>query len=267
MSLALVTIASRAVELNYPIIPVIESALPVVDEVIVNIDIGPGRSTWDHLFAWVQNREASRSTIQLVSETWDWTSKSGGVELARQTNKMFGLCRSDWILYLQADEILHEEDYEDIRWITTLPEDYAGAEFVRLYFWRDLKTLRTDWTYPLVRMIRRGRGRSVGDAMNCETDGLVWPGDPDGRPRIFHYTRTGTPEAIGKRIRNLDTLFHSEDELDPMQPYDFVLRAVDGHLKGRNARLPEIDPSLVLSRYRGTHPCVMRSWFTEHGIT
>ncbi len=81
-----------------------------------------------------------------------------------------------------------------------------------------------------------------------------------------HNTRLGTPEEIGARIRSNDLMHHSEEELDPLHPYDFELRDVDGHLRGRDARLPRKDPAKVLVRYDETHPKVMRGWFRDLGL-
>ncbi len=256
MTLSLVSIVSQGVTFRYPLAAVLESAAPIVGQIIVNVDTTFHDGTLDQVWGTLKHLGIPH---EIIESPWDWSNRSGGSELAIQSNLVIDHAREPWVLYLQADEVLHEDDYDLIRWLMGVPEGYAGAEFVRLYFWRDLKTLRTDWTQPLVRMFRRGHGRAVGDAMNCEVDGLVWPHD-DGTPRLFHYTRVGTPEQIGRRIRNLDTLFHAEEELDPLRPYDFELREVDGHLKGRDARLPRLDPQKVLAPYGGMHPKVMVNW-------
>lgn len=261
MSLALVTLVSKAAELRYPIVPVLDSALPIVDEIIVNIDVTQGMATWDLVCKWTKDRNLfveGRPAVRLLPAWWDWDRHDAGKEFVRQTNRAFENCTSDWILNLQADEVLHEDDYDEIRWITDLPEDYTGAQLNRLYFWRDLQTIRTDWTQPLVRMVRRGRGRSAGDSIQCEVDGLIWPWQEEGA-RIFHYTRIGDPADIGRRVYSNDLMHHSPEELDPAKPYDFRLKTVDGHLRGRDATLPTLDDSLLVP-YDGTHPKAMEGW-------
>jgi hypothetical protein len=240
----------------------------VADEIVINVDTGRCRDGTLDLLRMMASRRPELlphgPVLRVIPSRWTWTP-SGGEELARQTNIAIEACRGTWVLSVQADEVLHEDDTEIIRWITGLPEAYAGAEVMRLYFWRDPQTLRTDWTQRLVRMIRRGRGRAVGDAMALEADGLVWPAD-DGIPRLYHYSRLGTPEEIGRRLRNLDSLFHRDEELDCERPYDFVLREVDSHLKPEY-RTPKTVDSSVLQPYCGTHPKVMQDWWASQRIS
>jgi hypothetical protein len=274
VSLSVVTIVSQAVRLKYPIAAVLESVAPIADEIVVNIDTSHDDGTWQLVFEKLSRILAVKQAQglplsermhygRIVESPWNWEARDAGQELARQTNRAFEACTKDWILYIQADEAVHEDDYEDIRWILDLPEEFTAAEFMRLYFFGSPTVLRKDWTQPLVRMFRRGKARSVGDAMNCEADGLVWF-HTDGTPRLFHYTRVADAETIGRRIRNLDALFHAPEELDDERPYDFRLRDVDGHLKGRDARLPQKNPKDVLVPYLDTHPAVMLKWLKEN---
>ena len=111
-------------------------------------------------------------------------------------------------------------------------------------------------------MFRRGTAKSVGDAMDTAVQdgrGLVWP-HMDGIPRIYHYSRCASPDIIGQRIRNLDGLFHPEENLAPARPYDFGLRAFDTHAMTEHPAA--VDPS-VLERFDGTHPTPMRRWLAE----
>lgn len=262
MSLSVATIVSQPLELKYPIAAVLESAAPVADQIVVNIDIGrdPGLTarhlvSEEILFPLAQRGvlKGGMGSTLVIHSAWDWSARDGGQELARQTNLAFSYCTGDWILYLQADEVLHEDDYDLIRWLTTLPEEYAGAEFLRLYFWRDIRTLRLDWTQPLIRLIRNGKGLSTGDAMNCQVEGLVWPVD-EGLPRLFHYSRLGEPEDIARRIHTLDGLFHAPETLRLPTKYDWGLRAFDTHAMTES---PEGRPGSVLTPYEGAHPKAM----------
>lgn len=260
MRLSVATIISQAVALRYPITAVLDSVVPIADQIVVNVDATRRDGTWDQLWQWWARRAKNHivgPTFAPFNSPWDWGATDQGRELARQTDIAFESCTGDWVLYVQADEIVHEEDHDLIRHLLTLPEDYAGAEFLRLYFFGSPSVLRTDWTLPLVRLFRRGWGRSTGDAMNCKVDGLVWPHD-EGLPRLFHYSRVSDAETIGRRIRNLDTLFHPEADLAPVHPYDFVLRRFDTHAVTES---PEPIPPNVLVPYEGTHPEPARRWF------
>lgn len=276
MSLSVATFVSKAIELQYPIIPVLESVAPIADQIVINVDTSEhGRDgTWDLVFETLSRLLAVKQVQglplkerlqwgRIVESPWNWDAHDKGMEFKRQTDIAINGCTKDWVLVIEADEVVHEDDLGLIKSLTELPEPYAGAQFIRLYFWQYLDQLRMDWSEtPLTRLIRRGRGQSRVESNNCDVDGPVWPVD-EGFPRLFHYTRIGNPEMIAKRIWSNDILHHEPGELEAPGVYDFGLRRVDSH--ARTVEKESVDSS-VLVPYLGTHPKVMLDWLERQGF-
>lgn len=256
MSISVVTLISRAIELQYPLQAVLRSVAPIANEILVNVDLSRDDGTYDYLLN-LQDKEYKN--LSIVARRWNWDNHQGGSELAIQSKIAVDIARGDWILYIQADEILHEDDLADIKWLSG-QDQFDGVEFRRLYFWRDLQTIRLDWTFSLLRMFRRGKGQVVGDGMNCAvlSPGRIWPYD-EGSPRLFHYTRVGDAEIIAARIQNLDGLFHPEELVSRGGAYDWGLRDFDSYSRRTRPQLVASD----LAPYEGTHPTAYRQWLAE----
>ncbi len=104
------TIVRNGVRLKYPFEASIKSLLPLVDELIVSV----GQSD-DNTRQVVQNIKDSK--IKIVDSVWDEQLREGGRVLAEETNKAHAQVATDadWLVYLQADEVLHEKDIPVIR--------------------------------------------------------------------------------------------------------------------------------------------------------
>jgi glycosyltransferase involved in cell wall biosynthesis len=99
------SICRNAVKFDYPIVEAIQSALPVVDEFVVNV----GQSD-DGTLEII--RSIGSEKIRIVETVWDDSMKKDGLLFSHETNKALARCSGDWALYLQADEVLHERDYD-----------------------------------------------------------------------------------------------------------------------------------------------------------
>src|SRR5712692_7845728 len=88
--------------LGYPFVPSIRSLLPLCDEVIVNVP----RSTDG-------TRETVRAIgdpkIRIIDSDWDEGQRKNGMALSHHTKLALDECSGDWRVYIQADEVLHEE--------------------------------------------------------------------------------------------------------------------------------------------------------------
>jgi hypothetical protein len=102
------SICRNAVKFDFPIVEVIRSALPLVDEFIVNV----GQSddgTLDLI------RSIGSDKVRVVESVWDDSMKKDGLLFSHETNVALSHCQGDWALYLQADEVLHEAELGTIR--------------------------------------------------------------------------------------------------------------------------------------------------------
>ena len=104
------TIVRNARRFDYPVIESIRSMLPLCDEVLVAV----GKSDDDTL-QMVQSIADPR--IRIIETVWDDALREGGQVLAVETDKALAATNPEatWCLYLQADEVLHEADYPNIR--------------------------------------------------------------------------------------------------------------------------------------------------------
>jgi hypothetical protein len=198
------TILRDAVRLGYPFEASIRSLLPLVDELIVAVAEGED-GTWEAVQA------VGDSRLRPFRTRWELGAK-GALVLSEQTNLALARCSGDWAMYLQADEVLHEDDLDTVRAAMQrhLHRRTEGLLFDYLHFWGDDRHVVDDWLrfYPrAVRAVKPGSGaESSGDAcgFRCRrgegTRGLL---KARSGARIFHYGWCNPPELQMTRIRNL----------------------------------------------------------------
>jgi len=131
------TFIRNAVSLDYPVVESISSILPVVDEFIVNI--GPDNDDTAKLIQSIGNPK-----IKIVHSQWNPNMTTGAYIYAQQTNIALFNCTGKWAFYLQADEVIHENDLQKIM---SFADRYAyddrvdGLALTELSFWGDYRTV------------------------------------------------------------------------------------------------------------------------------
>ncbi|HPH98746.1 MAG TPA: glycosyltransferase family 2 protein [Chitinophagaceae bacterium] len=110
MKVSAFTYVRNGIAMEYPFIESIKSVLPLVDEFIVVV----GDST-DGTRQAVENINDSK--IKIIDTIWDEAMRSKGLVFAQQANT--GLDNvskdADWLFHIQADEVIHEKDYDTIQ--------------------------------------------------------------------------------------------------------------------------------------------------------
>lgn len=98
-----------AVKMQYPIAEAIRSILPLCDEIIVAV--GKSEDGTRELVASIDSK------IKIIDTVWDFNLKEEGRLLAAETDKAFdGISKdADWCIYIQGDEVLHEDGYDEIK--------------------------------------------------------------------------------------------------------------------------------------------------------
>jgi len=171
---------------------------------------------------------------------------------------------AEWVVVLQADEMLHEDDFEYLRHtMESVPKEITGLATERLYFWGGLKKIRQDWNARLIRIFRPGYFSFLAE--NTDKAGMysaaTEPGEViDISCNIYHYSRVGSPSNISRRVRSLDAFFHPEEELipiDDLPEYDFDGREFDNF----NIVSPPPKKELTIVDYEGTHPLGVEEWY------
>jgi glycosyltransferase involved in cell wall biosynthesis len=234
-----------AVRLHYPIAEAVRSALPLVDEFVVAV--GPSKDGTVETI-----RGIGDPRIRIIETSWDPAHFVHGRINAVQTDIAMDACSGDWGIYLQADEVLHEDDVSLLRsamerWRDE--EEVEGFLFNYLHFWGDFGTVQwtRNWYRHEVRIVRLGRGiHSWKSAQGFRREGRklrVRASDA----RIFHYGWVRPPEVMKRKQIALDRLHHDEEWVRRRHPEGEDLPFDYGTMRH-------------LRSFRGTHPEVMRDW-------
>ena len=242
------TICRNPVKLEYPLLEVIQSALPIVDEFVVNV--GPSDDGTIELL-----EKIGSSKVRLVHSAWDESIKKDGLLFSRETNAALTHCTGDWAFYLQADEVIHENDYERI--LRSMRDQYhnshiLGFVFKYLHFYGDYWSTNPWGFHRAVRIIRNnGEVESCGDAVGfcLKTDsGYLMSAHKDRvchtGATIFHYSYVKSGLAMQEKTRKLETLFHGGKPRPEMV----------SQLKKATYEFSDYS---VMKDFRKTHPAVM----------
>ncbi len=234
-----ITLIKNANLLKYPWKLNIISMLSCCEMVIVNVDPTSEDNTLEEL-----RSIAKYYPIQIVESVWDMKNTGDGRELAIQANKLLPHVRSNWVLYLQADELVHEGDARFINNLTdNISSDVSQIEFYRTYFWETIFQRYTPNELYLGRLFRTGTHEIGGDGMHLvRHSGEVYRSSF----LIYHYSRMGTEEEVTRRIRTLDGLFHEKDQVQKFTPF----------------RYDSIDPANLI-KYYNSHPKGVRELYGE----
>lgn len=257
MRLSGFTLIRNGIKFDYPFLEAIRSLLPLVDELIINVGHGDD-STLDVIHQLAQSEPQKK--IKIFESNWDLDNpekKRGGKILSEQTNLALDRCTGDWCLYLQADEVLHEADYTEIR--SALQKHHPDPrvegllfDYVHFYGSYDvIKQSRSAYRRE-VRLIRRAsQARSVGDAQSFRRS----DGDKlcvsHSKARIFHYGWVRPPEVMREKTFFMDQLYHG-----------------DPSVKNQVNRVPHTGENYRFKRiwglvpFKQTHPAIMNERIT-----
>jgi hypothetical protein len=241
------SLARNAVKLDYPLKEALTSILPVVDELIVAV--APGDPD-DDTRGLVESLDDPR--IKVIDAGWD--DARGAENYAGATNVALDACSGDWCLYIQADQVLHEEDLPVLRdRCEELVDDsrVEGLLLDYLHFFGDFDHVQNGhgWYQREIRAIRNHLGvRSVRDAQSFRY--------PDQRRisvarsgcRVFHYGWVRHPSRMQDKVRESQS--HRGGTNDSAGGPGGSIQYDYGPLD----RLP---------RYEGTHPRVMADRITR----
>lgn len=107
MSVSGFTIVRNASLLNYPFLESVRSLLPLCDEFVINC----GDSNDNTAELCEQLRKENPQKVKIFFSTWNQKKQKGGFQLKYQTDLAIAGCSNDWCFYIQADEVIHQQDY------------------------------------------------------------------------------------------------------------------------------------------------------------
>lgn len=257
------TMVRNAASLYYPIREAIMSALPLVDEFVIALGEGnPPDTTRQEI------ESIGSGKIRIIDTVWDLLQFPNGTENAHQTDIAKSHCSGDWLLYLQADEVLHEDDLPVIRRrcdeLMKDPE-VEGLLFNYLHFWGDYDHYHQShgWYPHEIRMVRNDPDIHSWESAQSfrripNFDGIHYR-QQEGTyklkvanvdARIFHYGWVRPPEYMQKKNRALDTVHKGEEKA--------------GELYRESLAEFDFGSMRFLKKYIGTHPVVMNPRIAMH---
>lgn len=244
MRVAGFTFVRNAVRFDYPVLESIRSLLPLCEVVVVAV--GRSDDGTRELIA-----SLSDPKLRLVDTVWDDSLREGGRVLAQETDKAFDALESgfDWCIYLQADEVLHEQDYPALqaamnRWKNDPSTEGLLLKYRHFYGSYDFVGASRKWYRQEVRIVRQDAGiRSWRDAQ-----GFRWRDGRQLRVRlvdahVYHYGWVKPPEAQQRKQKQFHRLWHSDAKV--------------GTMTGA-AEVYVYNETLPLRRFTGVHPAVMQ---------
>jgi glycosyltransferase involved in cell wall biosynthesis len=234
-------------EYGYPFLQSIQSLLPLVDELVVAV----GKShdgTGDAIRALGSNK------IIIIDTLWDETLREGGKIFAQQANIALDAITGDIGFHLQADEVLHENDYDSIREAIQQLRTHPLAEgilfnFLNFYGGYHYTGSTRKWHRKEIRIIKNSPNiRSYRDSQGFRYYPSVkayLEGHPGRKlnvlyvnASVYHYSYARDPATMQKKNNYFNSFWHDDNWLRKNNPssanfdynrVDFVIPFTGAH--------------------------------------
>ena len=243
----------NAIQYDYPIVEAITSILSVCDYFIVAV----GKSE-DKTRALIESIGSDK--IEILDTIWNDALRTGGRVLAEETNKALAAvpAETDWVFYIQGDEVLHERYLPNVQsameqWKDDARTDGLLFDYRHFYGSYDYVGDATSWYRREVRVVRPHRGvYSYRDAQ-----GFRKGDDEKLRVRhcgatMYHYGWVKDALTMQAKATSFNRYWHDDAWM------------VENVLKRE-----EFDFSIVgsLQPFGGTHPAVMQERIARQNWT
>lgn len=251
MKISAYTYVRNGLKIGYPFLESIKSILPMVDEYIVVLGDSDDGS-----------REAiesiGSSKIRIIDTKWDMDLRQGGKIFAQQANIGLDHVSGDWIIHLQADEVIHENDIQKLKNLILRYNDNPKVEgllFPFLNFRGDYQHIHTGRKAHrfeirafkknnLIRSYKDSQGFRKFSSIKAYTNGekgkklRVAKADVP----VFHYNYVRPPKLMKEKSKLFLSFYKDDESLDK------IFKNVE-----------ELDYNEVdkLDLFTGTHPKVM----------
>jgi hypothetical protein len=240
------TFVKNAIKYGYPVVESIKSILPVVDEMLVCL--GDSEDDTEDLI-----KSIGSDKIKIIHSVWDDSLREGGKVLAVETDKAIAATAPDsnWLFYIQADEVVHEQYYKAIVAAMAKFKDdkkVEGLLFNYHHFYGSYKYIGDgrSWYSKEIRIIRNNKSiKSYRDAQ-----GFKWD---DGRKLnvklidayIYHYGWVRNPLTMQQKAEGFGKLWAGEEG-----------RKINDETEKKIIQFNYSNIDSV-TLFKGTHPAVM----------
>lgn len=219
--------------------------MPICDEIVVAV----GASD-DGTLELVRSLDDGR--FKIIETVWDESKREGGRVLAEQTDVALAACTGDWCVYLQADEVLHEDDHVELIGSLRSAHEDSSVEallmrYLHFYGSYDYVGTGRQWYRQEIRAVRNtGNVVSWGDAQGFrrrQNDGSFEKLRARRTGvRVFHYGWVKHPKVQAVKQRAVNRFWHDDEWIAANVTNDEMFDYASAH---------------SLERYYGSHPSVM----------
>lgn len=256
------SMVKNADKLYYPIRAAIESILPIVDEFVLALGDCDEDDRTRQIVEGINSDK-----LRIVDTVWDLEEYPRGMENAHQTDIAKEHCNGDWLIYLQADEVIHEKYLPLIKEGCRNhleDEEVEGMLLKYVHFWGDYYHYHSahSWYKKEIRIVRnRPDIHSWESAQSFrripDFDGKNYR-QQEGTFKlkvveldayVYHYGWVRPPHLMKNKTKALATIHKGEEkvkEMDAQRKFVF-----------------DYGPLNLLEEFKGTHPKVMQNWISH----
>ena len=249
--------------LGYPFVQSIQSILPIVDEFVVAL--GPCDDNTEAMLL-----SMNEPKLKIVRTQWNNKMKDRGYVYGQQKMIAQFNCTGDWVFYLEADEVVHEDDLKNIRIAmqTHLNNDEVEAlVFDYLHFYGNKNSYL--WSPGWYRRAPRILKNSI---RSYAPDGLFWlvleknkvgryPKAALANATMYHYGWVRSEEEMNRKSEQVQQYWNKNHQtIDYSQISQKIIHKFEGthpnHMMrwlGNKEGLYQANPSYQLTRKERKH--------------
>lgn len=243
MKISAFTFLKNGAMLGYPFIESIKSVLPIVDEFV--IALGPCEDdTKEQVLA------LNEPKIRIIESNWCDNMRVKGYVYGQQKMVAQFNCIGDWAFYVEADEVLHENELENIKNSCEKylnDSDVEALVFDYLHFYGNKNTYL--WSPGWYRRAPRLIKTSV---RSYAPDGLFWlvlesnkigryPKAALANATIYHYGWVRSEEQMNAKSQKVNGYWDKKPQAIDYSQIDFS----------------------ILKQFEGNHPKVVQDWLPD----
>jgi len=232
----------NAIKYDFPVVESIKSVLPLCSKFYIAV----GKSDDDTL-GLIKSIDPHK--IVIIETQWDETLREGGSVLAKETDKAYAAIPpdTDWAIYIQGDELLHENDYSVISdamksnlnnpkvegLLLNYLHFYGSYSYVaESYVWypKEVRILKYN---PSVFSYKDAQGFRKGDNQKLRVVQID--------ATVYHYGHVRPPKIMQEKFQNSSKFYHDDSWIQKTYPGDsFDYMGHVGELKRFESKHPEL---------------------------
>jgi glycosyltransferase involved in cell wall biosynthesis len=275
-SISIPMVTFNVLGLDYCLEETVRCAMSFADEVCVNDGMSTD-GTWSLLLSLQDEFGADR--VKLHKHPWYHDNKWQ----EKERNLALRMCRGEWILFMDVDEVFHEEQAKKI---SILAEDsslnFVSFPYYHFYGKKDrVRKGYPHWYDRHTKMGRRSTGIKIKNMMGDESFD-------------FEHEKLGTRKLacvseIVASVKGIETAMHQYKGLDIYHSDIYVYhyswmrdasaqavkrkkynswyandsRYFDGYLPDKNECSYAYDMEVALTPFEGSHPNIMKKWLSK----